>query len=196
LVNKSAAACLVGTTLAMIAATITMYAVSFYRVSYSVSPSTGGNFAAISAVAGIFGAVVGGSSVKRFGRKTLTVVGAFVSGVLNVLWTFIPNISVSIIFWAAFTFFAALGSAAFFSLILEQVPGFRASMMSVNFTFQSAGQILGVIIGGLVLNIYSNNFHILMSIFGSANIASAMVILLLAQDPSKDILSISRKPDV
>jgi len=183
LVNKSAVACLVGTTLAWIAASITIYATSFYRISYSVSSSTGGNFASISSVGGIFGAVFAAITVNRFGRKKLTIIGAFVSGVLNILWTFIPNLSFSVALWAVFTFFAALGSAAFFSLILEQVPGFRASMMSVNSTFQHAGQILGTIIGGSILNIYSNNFHILMPIFGAANIASAVVILLLAKDP-------------
>ena len=187
LVNKSAAACLVGTALAWIAATIPIYAVSFYRVAYSVSPSTGGTFAAISSIGGIFGAVIGGKLVNRLGRKTLTITGFFASGIFTVLWTFVPNISASIAFWAISIFFAALAFAAFFSLILEQVPGFRASMMSVNGTFQAAGQILGVIIGGLVLNIYSNNFHLLMTIFGSASIAAAAIILLLARDPNKNM---------
>jgi MFS transporter, DHA1 family, inner membrane transport protein len=185
LVNKSAAACLVGTALAWIAATIPIYAVSFYRVAYSVSPSTGGTFAAISSTGGIFGAAIGGKLVNRLGRKNLTIAGFFASGVFTVLWTFVPNISASVTFWFISGFFAALAFAAFFSLILEQVPGFRASMMSVNGTFQSAGQILGVIVGGLVLNIYVNNFHLLMTIFGSASIAAAAMILLWAKDPSK-----------
>jgi MFS transporter, DHA1 family, inner membrane transport protein len=187
LVNKSAVACLVGTSLAWIAATIPIYAVSFYRVAYSVSPSTGGTFAAISSAGGIFGAAIGGRLVNRLGRKTLTIAGFFASGVFTVLWTFVPNISASVAFWAISGFFAALAFAAFFSLILEQVPGFRASMMSINGTFQSAGQILGVSIGGLVLNIYSNNFHLLMTIFGSASIGVAVIILLLARDPNKNL---------
>ncbi len=185
LVNKSAAACLAGTVLVWIAATIPIYAASFYRVAYSVSSSTVGTFAAISSVGGIFGAAIGGRLVNRLGRKKLTIVGFFASGIFTVLWTFVPNISASVAFWAISGFFAALAFAAFFSLILEQVPGFKASMMSVNGTFQSAGQILGVTIGGLVLNIYSNNFHLLMTIFGSASIAAAVIILLWAKDQNR-----------
>jgi MFS family permease len=183
--NKSAVACLTGTTLIWIFTSIPFYAVSFYRIHFSVSPSAGGVFSAIAAVGGIFGAAIGGKLVNRCGRKVLTVVGAFISGLFGVSFTFLPYMWVSVAFWAVSASFAALTMGALTSLILEQMPKFRAFMMSINGTFQAIGSMLGLIIGGLVLNLYLNNFHLLMTIFGASNIALAIIIFLLANDPCK-----------
>jgi predicted MFS family arabinose efflux permease len=185
LLNKSAVACLAGTTLIWIFTSIPFYAVSFYRIHFSVAPSTGGIFSAIAATGGIFGSAIGGRFVNQCGRKTLTVIGALISGLFGVLFTFMPDMRVSVAFWAVSASFAALTMGSLTSLILEQVPRFRASMMSVNGTFQAFGSILGLVIGGLVLNLYSNNFQLLMTIFGASNIALGSIIFLFAKDPCK-----------
>jgi predicted MFS family arabinose efflux permease len=57
--------------------------------------------------------------------------------------------------------------------------------MSLSTTFLNAGTILGIIIGKLVLDLYANNFQLLMTIFGAAGVASALIALLLARDPTK-----------
>jgi len=75
-----------------------------------------------------------------------------------------------------------------FSLSLEQVPGFRGTMMSLSTSFQNAGLIVGLTISGLVLNLYANNFQILYAIFGAAGVASAAVVFLFARDPCKNQL--------
>jgi hypothetical protein len=55
----------------------------------------------------------------------------------------------------------------------------------VNGTFQSLGSILGVAIGGLVLDIYANNFQLLLTIFGGASIFLAFVVFLFTIDPCR-----------
>jgi hypothetical protein len=47
------------------------------------------------------------------------------------------------------------------------------------------GVILGLTFGGLVLNLYANNFQMLMTIFGAAGIALAPLVFLLTRDPTK-----------
>ena len=91
----------------------------------------------------------------------------------------------SLAFWLAATFFVGVNAASFTSLILEQVPGFRGTMMSLNQSFRSLGLILGISLSGLVLNLYSNNFHIIMVMFGVAAVAAAAVLFLFAKDPTK-----------
>jgi DHA1 family inner membrane transport protein len=183
--NKSAVACLVSTALVFFSETVPTYAVSFYRINFSVSPTIGGMFSAVAAVGGIFGAAGGGRLINRYGRKPLTVAAALVAGIFAILFTFMPNMWVSVAFWAASASSAAITSAALTSLVLEQVPKFRASMMSLSTTFLNAGTILGIIIGKLVLDLYANNFQLLMTIFGAAGVASALIALLLARDPTK-----------
>jgi predicted MFS family arabinose efflux permease len=183
--NKSAVACLVGTTLLLTLTMISMYAVSFYRIHFSVLPTTGGMFAAVASLGGFFGAAGGGRLVNRYGRKPLTVASAFVAGVFAILFTFMPNVWVSVAFWVASAFLVGMTTTALTSLVLEQIPEFRASMMSMNTTFGGIGGVLGLTIGGLVLNFYANNFQLLMPVFGAAGVAAASVVLLLARDPCK-----------
>jgi hypothetical protein len=44
-------------------------------------------------------------------------------------------------------------------------------------------------IGGLVLNLYANNFRLLMTIFGASGIALAPIVLLLTKDPTRHLLA-------
>jgi predicted MFS family arabinose efflux permease len=183
--NKSATFCLIGTTFLAIFNTIPVYAVSFYRIFFFTSPLTGGIFSAVAAAGGLFGGAAAGRLVNQYGRKLLTVTGAFIAGIFAILFTFMPIMWISVVFWAVSASLAAFTMAALFSLVLEQVPEFRASMMSTNSTFRAAGAILGIAIGGIVLNLYENNFQLLMTVFGASGIALAAVIFLFAKDPSK-----------
>jgi predicted MFS family arabinose efflux permease len=189
LFNKSAVACLVGSALIYFFNSVPAYAVSFYRIQFSVNPTIGGMFSAVAAVGGIFGAAGGGKLVNRYGRKTLAVASALFAGIFAVLFTFIPNMWVSVAFWAVAASSVAINMAALTSLVLEQVPEFKASMMSVHQTFGSIGSVLGLTIGSLVLNLYTNNFQLLMTIFGISGVAAALIILLFAKDPSKTQLT-------
>jgi predicted MFS family arabinose efflux permease len=185
LLNKSAVACLAGMLLFTLFNTIPVYAVAFYRENFFVSPSTGGIFSAIASVGGLFGAIAGGALTNRLGRKSLTVGGLFLAGFFIILVTAVPNVMLSVAFWTVSATFAALTLGTFNNLVLEQVPTYRASMVSVSHTFGTTGSILGVATGGLVLNLYANNYQVLMSIFGISGIAAAIILLLLAKDPCK-----------
>ncbi|MGA2385739.1 MAG: MFS transporter [Candidatus Bathyarchaeia archaeon] len=185
LLNKSAMACVIGTTLFTCIGVIPVYAVSFYRIAFSVSPAIGGVFSSVAAFGGILGGVTSGKLINRCGRKPLTVAASVASGISSILFTYIPNMLISVAFWAIAATFASITVAALYSLVLEQVPSFKASMMSINLTFQNAGLILGLIIGGLVLNLDHNNFQLLMTIFGALGATAGAIVLLLAKDTCK-----------
>jgi MFS transporter, DHA1 family, putative efflux transporter len=184
---KSTVACLISTTLVSFISVVPMYAVSFYRTTDSVSPTVGGVFSSIAGAGAVVGGVVGGRLINRFGRKSLAVTFYFVSGVMCILFTFIPIIGVSVALWALAAATATLGMAGLTSLTLEQVPTFRASMMSINGSFQNVGMALGAIIGGLVLNCFHNNFQLLMTILGSLGASAALVIFFFTKDPYKSV---------
>ncbi len=183
LLNKSAMACVIGTTLFTCVGVVPFYAVSFYRLVFAVSPFIGGVFSSIAAVGAILGGIGGGRLINRCGRKPLTVAASLVSGISAIIFSYMPNMLISVAFWVISAGTAAIAVSALFSLALEQVPSFKGSMMSINSIFQNTGTILGLIIGGLVLNIYYNDFQLLMTIFGTLGIASAPIIFLLAKDP-------------
>ncbi|MGE5532724.1 MAG: MFS transporter, partial [Bacillota bacterium] len=160
-----------------------MYAVSFYRTTASVSPTVGGVFSSIAAVGALVGGIIGGRLVNKVGRKLLAATFYFVSGVTCVVFTFVPIIGISVALWVLAATTATLGMAGLTSLTLEQVPTFRASMMSISGSFQNVGIALGTIIGGLILNYLNNNFQLLMAILGSLGAIAALILYLFTNEP-------------
>ncbi len=185
--NKSAVGCLAGTTLLLILDAITFYAVSFYRITFSLPPIMGGMFSSAAAVGGIFGAIGGGKLINSWGRKPLAITAAFIAGVLTIAFTFIPDIRVSVAFWELSAFSVAVAGTSLTSLTLEQVPEFRASMMSISRAFAGLGAVLSFTIGGLVLNLSANNFQLLMTIIGASGVTLAIVLLLFSRDTPKKL---------
>jgi predicted MFS family arabinose efflux permease len=188
LLNKSAIACQVATALVYVSVLVPFYAVSFYILDFHESLSTGAIFYSLASVMGIVGVLVGGRLINRVGRKPLTVAAGMMGGIFAILIVFVPNVWVSIVMWMVSAAFVSGTFTGLFSLSLEQVPGFRGTMMSLSTSFQNAGLIVGLTISGLVLNLYANNFQILYAIFGAAGVASAAVVFLFARDPCKNQL--------
>ena len=73
--------------------------------------------------------------------------------------------------------------ASLYALVVEQVAGFRSSMVSLNQSIRYLGAIIGLSLGGLILNTFADNYSILMVVYGAANLALAVIVLLAAKDP-------------
>ncbi len=186
LTNKSAIACVIGAVLVGINSALVVYAVTFFRTYFSVSLSTGAVFGLMASASGFLGGLIAARLINRAGRWLLAIVAALFVGFLQILFTFVPFVYGSLSFWLTATFFVGVNAASFVSLILEQVPDFRGTMMSLHQSFRSLGLILGTSISGLILNLYSNNFHIIMIMFGVAAVAAAAILFLFAKDPTKN----------
>jgi MFS family permease len=182
LTNKSAIACLVGTALYWFSAVIPVYGVTFYRLHFQESLRTATIFYSIAAAMILIGFVVGGLLINRIGRKRLAVVAGVFQGIFAVLMVFVPNVWVSLVMWMGSSAFAGVILTGLVGLVLEQVPSFRGTMVSINNSFHAVGYILGLTISGLLLNVYANNFQIIYTMFGAAAISSAVVLFLLAKD--------------
>lgn len=188
LLNKSALACQVATALVYVSVLVPFYAVSFYILDFHESLSTGAIFYSLASVMGIVGILVGGRLINRVGRKPLTVATGVIGGIFATLMVYVPNVWISVAMWMVSAAFVSGTFAGLFNLSLEQVPGFRGTMMSLSTSFQNAGLIVGLTVSGLVLNLYANNFQILYAIFGAAGVASAVVVFFFSKDPCKNQL--------
>jgi predicted MFS family arabinose efflux permease len=182
ILNKSAVACMVGTMLVQITYTFTVYAVSFYRLNFSLPLLISSICASAVGSMAILGSAVGGRLINRIGRKTLTVVAGLFSGVFTLLFTYIPSLWISVGLWGGAIFLIAMALSAIYNLNLEQVPRFRGTLMSLNQTFRYAGTVLGLLLGGFVLNFFSNNFQILMTIYGASSVVMAILVFSAAKD--------------
>jgi len=186
LTNKSAIACIIGAVLIGINSSLVVYADTFFRMHFSVSLSTGAAFGLLASASGFLGGLVAARLINRAGRWLLTIAAALFAGVLHIFFTFVPNVNGSLAFWMTATFFVGVNAASFTSLVLEQIPAFRGTMMSLNQSFRSLGLMIGISISGLLLNLYANNFHIIMVMFGAAALVAAAVLFLFAKDPTEN----------
>ena len=144
LVNKSAVACVVSMALLTMMSSVPVYAVSFYRINFLSSTTDAALYSSVAAAGGMIGGLIGGRLVNRFGRKPLTVSTAFVSSVFAILFTLLPNVLISVAFWTICACSLSMTLVGLQSLVLEQVPKHRGSMVSMNSVFRSTGLVLGV----------------------------------------------------
>jgi predicted MFS family arabinose efflux permease len=184
LINKSATACLVGHCLMNAAGIWSFFAATFWRKQFLLSLQ---EVAVITvAVVAVYavGGVVGGRIVDRVGRKPFVVTTWLARGLLILGIVFMPT------FWSALTLsFVAtlvggLAMTAGHTMNLEQVSNARGTMMSLSATFGALGSTLGVAIGGLALA-SAFGFQALGVTLGAFGIASAILVFLLAKDPTK-----------
>lgn len=181
--NKSAVACLVGTSLSIATWNFMLiYGASFWRQRFLVSRG----FVSVSIIGTslsyTLGSLVCGRFVNRFGRKPITGFSVFLVGVLTVSAANVPNIWLSMAFGMATSLFAGIMITAFTSLTLEQVPKFRGTMMSLSSVATSMGQAIGGSVGGVLLLLF--NYGVLGFALGCLGIIAALVFYLFAIDPT------------
>jgi DHA1 family inner membrane transport protein len=190
LTSKSAVACLTAAFLgnAFVFGGM-IFQVTFLREIFASSP---GIAASVGPMAGTtiisVGAIIGGHVVNRVGRKHLTVVALFFSGLLVMISYFMQNLSSFLaLHWTA-SIFMGITMASASNLMLEQVPRFRGTAMSLDSAFSGVGKAMGVMVSGAVLNLSVNpilGFQALGLIVGGLAFAGAVSYLLFARDPLK-----------
>jgi predicted MFS family arabinose efflux permease len=188
LTNKSAVACLVSAFLGSAFVFGSMvFEVTFLRQIFSASPGFAALIGPLAGTAIItVGAIIGGYVVNRVGRKRLTVVAIFFSGLLLMLSYLTQNLNIHIALrWTA-AIFIGITVASASNLLLEQVPRFRGTAMSLNSAFSGLGTAVGITISGAELNLFVNpiiGFQALGLTIGTLAFAGAFVNLFFARDP-------------
>jgi predicted MFS family arabinose efflux permease len=81
-------------------------------------------------------------------------------------------------FWFSTMAFTAGGA-----LIIEQLPKFRSTMVSLNAAFMNLGMLLASLIAGVVLNLYS--YQIVGVALGSLGILGAVIWIAFVKEPIK-----------
>jgi predicted MFS family arabinose efflux permease len=191
LTNKSAVACLVTAFLGnAFWFGSAVFEVTLLRQVFLVSP---GFAALIGPLAGtVFvtvGAIVGGHVVNRVGRKRLAVVAIFSAGLFVLLSYFMPDLWIrQSLRWIASALLGVMVAAAS-NLMLEQVPRFRGTAMSISSAFSGVGMAVGIIVAGAVLNLYVDatmGFQALGLTVSVFAFAGTLVNLFFAKDPIRN----------
>jgi DHA1 family inner membrane transport protein len=182
--NRSALACLLGTTLTQIVwGGFMWYFVSFYRQHWGLPTEFVGVIWSANTFVYVMGSMLCGRVVPRFGRKRLTGLTTLMVGVLMIIYPNAPNYYVSILTSLSIVALSAFWSASSRDLALAQVPEYQGAMMSLNSGSIRLGGALGSAVGGLILTL--GGYSLLGIVLGIAGITAFLVIFLFARDPSQ-----------
>ena len=182
LTNRSAASCLIGDVLRSASfIAILIYGASFFRQRFFVSVDFASIWILGAASCYTVGSLVSGPIVNRFGRKASTVLTTLLAGIFTISYAYMSNLWLSLeLSFISSWFFGVVASAAN-SLVLEQVPEFRSTMMSIDSAVLNLGSALGTAFGGLAL--LSFGYEGLGIVLGVMGVASAFVFQFLTIDP-------------
>lgn len=182
LLNKSATFCLIGGALGS-TATVGAFAMAYYRQQLGLPL----DFAAVVLISAslmyVVASLVVGRFVNQVGARILAFVTALLNGVFIIAFFFMPT------WWIAFPldmihiWFGAAVFTAFSCLALDQVPNYRATMMSMRSIFSSVGGAMGAALAGAMLIIFGSYQAVGIS-FGIMSMASAGAFFL-TRDPTK-----------
>lgn len=182
--NKSALACLLGSTLSMAAWEANLiYMASFLRQRFLIPIGLVSISLSGISMCFIFGSLLSGYLVDRFGRKSFTVLATFLLGILTLIYLNLNIFWMSISLLLLVCVFAGMRYAASDSLTLEQVPEFRGTMMSISSAAANLGSSLGAGLGGLSLLL--SGYGGLGVSLGALGISGAIVYYLLTIDPTR-----------
>jgi predicted MFS family arabinose efflux permease len=96
---------------------------------------------------------------------------------------YMPTIWIVLVFRYSSMILWGVALAANANLMLEQVPKYRGSMMSLRVAFAGIGSAVGVTIGGIVLSLY--NYQAIALTLGALGIVGSFILLTAAKDPCK-----------
>lgn len=182
--NKSADACLAGTTLSWACfQTNLLYGASFLRQRFLLSTTLVSIITIGSASFFMIGSLSGGRLVRRLGRKPMTVLSALLTGIFIISSVNLPSLWLCMVTGYLANLFGGMRITASSSLTLEQVPKFRGTMMSINSAADGMGAALGAGLGGW--GILLSGYEFAGWVLGSLGIISAAVFQVLAADPTR-----------
>jgi MFS family permease len=178
--NRSAAVCLIGNMFLAAAGMWSFFAATFWRKYYSLPLEVVAWITVAVVLVYALGGFMGGRLVNRFGRKRFVVYNWFTRGVLIAAIAFMPNIYGALLMSFVATLIGGFAVTGATSLIVEQAPKSRGTMMSMNGVFGSIGITIGTACGGIAL---TQGFQVLGLTLGIFAVISALIILFIAKEP-------------
>jgi len=181
--NRSAVAALFVTMFTMAEGSIVFYAVSFFQSQFGISLTVGSLVLLVGNILSAAGGVVAGFFVNRIGRKNLGSVACLLAATLTLTFSFMPTFELSWVLNAVRFWFAGMSLAAGGSLVIEQLPKYRSTMMSLNTAFMNGGMLLASLAGGIVLDLY--NYQSLAIVLGGLGVLGTVIWITLVKEPCK-----------
>lgn len=147
--NRSAVSCLLCFVLTMVGfQAVLLYMASFLRQTFKLTTGVTSLIILGTSMFYTLGSLASGRLVRRLGRKRTVVLVNLLSSVCLVAYMNLSSFLPVMLFFYVSALFSGAGFAAYQSLIVEQVPEYRGTVMSLTSAATSLGTALGAANGG------------------------------------------------
>jgi predicted MFS family arabinose efflux permease len=185
LTNRSATACLFANILTVAGSQVAVFAMAFYRLRFSAPRDWTVGIYMVAVIIFIIAPLVAGRLVNKFGAKRIAVLSTILAAFFTMSFFFMPNLWVSITFDMVHVWFTVTAATAFVCLVLDQVPKFRGTMMSLNSIFNNVGNVIAPIMGGAILVFTNGAYEIIGLALGVVTIVGTIILIFFAKDPNR-----------
>jgi predicted MFS family arabinose efflux permease len=151
-----------------------VYSASFYREVFGLPVSVVSNIVVFGALIFTAGSVWSSRFVKRFGKKPVIVTSSLLGALFIGLYTNTPDFWVSMLSRMLGGFFIAVAFSGLNTMMLDQVPRFRGTVMSLDSALKNLGSALGTFIGGISLLAWG--YSLVAIILGLFSVLSALIV--------------------
>jgi DHA1 family inner membrane transport protein len=182
--NRSILASLSVTALSMAEGGIGFYAISFFRSQFSITITSGSIIILIGNILSAIAGAIAGVLVNRVGRKNLGTSTLLISALLTLSFSFMPTFTLSWVLSVLRFLFSSMAFTAGGSLVIEQLPKFRATMMSLNTAAMNLGILLASVVGGAILNLF--NYQTMALTLGGFGVLGLILWVSMVKDPTKN----------
>jgi len=153
--SRSAMTCLFGNFLSAASwMGVVMYSVSYLRDRFLLPISAASLIFSGLVVGVIVGNYTGGNIAARYSRKRTLVLSSLLTGVLIVAYLSTPSVSATLLVVSCMSVTGGVVLTLANSLVLDQVPSYRGTVMSANSAAAQLGTALGASAAGLALHFF------------------------------------------
>jgi DHA1 family bicyclomycin/chloramphenicol resistance-like MFS transporter len=182
--NRSATACLFANFFTNAGFNVAVFALAFFQIQFKIPRVWRTGIVEAALILVVIAPLVAGPLVNRFGAKRLTLVSSFLSALCVMIFFFIPNFWISLSFDMLHVWFTAWAGVAYSCLILDQIPKFRGTLVSLNRIFNGLGETIAPAIGGAALFLTGGVYGSIGLVLGGMTIAGLAILYLYAKDPT------------
>ncbi|NLE04802.1 MAG: MFS transporter, partial [Crenarchaeota archaeon] len=187
--DKSVLSCIIGGFF-FTGAVIGTFAIAFYRLEFSISRTESVYILLMIAFLAILGSFIPSKLKHRFSIKSLTVISVLGNGICNILIFLAPSLWLALTFNFITTVFITMATSSYHCLVLEQVPQFCGTTVSLFRVTTGIGLIIAPALAGSLLVMFTSAptqiAYLAAGIgIGTMNIVSACIIYFFTKGSQK-----------
>jgi predicted MFS family arabinose efflux permease len=164
---------------------VAIFAIAFYRTQFGMPRNLTYGIYEISLAIFVLAPLAAGPLVNKYGAKRIAVTSTLLAAFFTMMFFFIPNVWLAVAFDMTHVWFTVIAFVSFACLVLDQVPKYRGTLMSLNSLFNSIGNAIAPAVGGALLVATDGIYGSVGLALGIMAISGSIIMIFLTKDVNR-----------